>query len=86
MSGSEFPGASENISKSSLGTPFSMMTQEICKAVSCDTLVRFWSEKKNEISVRFLKTLFFGHVKGHDVERKLWTCLKKQASSYLFQA
>ena len=37
MSGSEFPGASENILKSNLGTPFSMMRHEICKAASSVT-------------------------------------------------
>ena len=37
MSGNELPGASENISKSNLGTPFSMMRQEICKAASSVT-------------------------------------------------
>ena len=37
MSGSEFPGASENIWKSNLGTPFGMMRQEICKAASSVT-------------------------------------------------
>ena len=34
-------------------------------------VVRYWSEEKNEISVRFLKTLFFGHAQGHDVAKKI---------------
>ena len=51
----------QDISKSSFGyAPFSMMRQEIHKAASS---VTYWfaigQKKKNEISVRFLKTLFF---------------------------
>lgn len=37
----------------------------------CDILLRYWSDEKNEVSVRFLQTLFFGHAKGHDVGMKI---------------
>ena len=37
----------------------------------CDILLRYWSEEKNEVSVRLLQTLFFGHAKGHDVGMKI---------------
>ena len=40
-----------------------------CK--QCDILLRYWSDEKNEVSVRFLQTLFFGHAKGHDVGMKI---------------
>ena len=43
----------------------------------CDVLVHSWSEEKNEISVRFLKTLFFGHVKGYDVAKKIVDMLEE---------
>ena len=37
----------------------------------CDILLHYWSDEKNEVSVRFLQTLFFGHAKGHDVGIKI---------------
>lgn len=40
----------------------------------CDILVRYWSEEKNKVTVRFLQTLFFGHA------------FKKRATSYLCRA
>ena len=43
----------------------------------CDVLVRYWSEEKNEVSVRFLQTLFFGHAKGHDVGMKIVDTLQE---------
>lgn len=43
----------------------------------CDILIRYWSEEKSEISVRFLQTLFFGHAKGHDVAKKILDSLQE---------
>ena len=43
----------------------------------CDILVRYWSEEKNEVIVRFLQTLFFGHAKGHDVGMKIVDVLQE---------
>ncbi|KAG1669721.1 Transmembrane and coiled-coil domains protein 1 [Nymphon striatum] len=40
----------------------------------CYILIRFWSE---EISVRVLQTLFFGHAKGKDVAKKIVDPLPK---------
>ena len=62
----------QDISKSSFG--YTIQYDETGNSQSrkqCDILVRYWSEEKNEISVRFLKTLFFGHAKGHDVEKQI---------------
>lgn len=43
----------------------------------CDILVHYWSKEKNEVSVRFLQTLFFGHAKGHDVATKIVEILQE---------
>ena len=39
--------------------------------------MRYWSEEKNEVSVRFLQTLFFGRAKGHDVGMKIEDTLQE---------
>lgn len=43
----------------------------------CDLLVRYWSEEKGEICVRFLQTLFFGHAKGSDVAEQILETLQE---------
>lgn len=49
----------------------------------CDLLVHYWSEVKNEINVRFLKTLVFGHVKGCGVATKIMEILQEPGLSSL---
>ena len=39
--------------------------------------MRYWSQEKNEVSVRFLQTIFFGHAKGHDVGMKIVDTLQE---------
>ena len=44
----------------------------------CDLLVRFWNERKGEISTLFLKSLMFGHARGETVSEAILETLSEE--------
>ena len=40
--------------------------------------MRYWSEQSNQIEVRFVKTLYFGHAKGADVSKGILDTIQEE--------
>ena len=62
--------------------PFTIQCDETGNVQKQDVLIRYWSPEMNQVCVRFLKSLMFGHAQSKKVGQAVFDRLTLQEEGY----